>query len=206
MAIVQEPVRARLNGSTQLPADQAAATAATRGAVMTTNAAKLFAVLRVALGFVFLWAFLDKTFGFGYATPSAKAWIHGGSPTLGFLKGVEVGPFQSTFHSWAGTGWANWLFMLGLLGIGLALILGVALRAAAVSGTLMLLLMWAAEWPLARHTAAGAPSMSTNPLIDYHIVYALGLIAAAATYAGNTWGFGKFWATLPFVHRNRWLL
>src|SRR6266516_8160364 len=158
MAIVQEPVRARLNGSTQLPADQAAATAATRGAVMTTNAAKLFAVLRVALGFVFLWAFLDKTFGLGYATPSAKAWIHGGSPTMGFLKGVEVGPFQGGVPSWAGTGWANWLFMLGLLGIGLALILGVALRAAAVSGTLLLVLMWAAEWPLARHTAAGAPS------------------------------------------------
>src|SRR6266516_5987442 len=157
MAIVQEPVRARLNGSTQLPADQAAATAATHGAVMTTHAAKLFAVLRVALGFVFLWAFLDKTFGFGYATPSAKAWIHGGSPTMGFLKGVEVGPFQAAFHSWAGTGWANWLFMLGLLGIGLALILGVALRAAAVSGTLLLVLMWAA-------VATGPPHRSGRPV------------------------------------------
>ncbi len=96
--------------------------------------------------------------------------------------------------------------MLGLLGIGLALILGVALRAAAVSGTLLLVLMWAAEWPLARHTAAGAPSMSTNPLIDYHILYAFGLIAAAVTYAGNTWGFGRIWAELPFIQRNHWLL
>jgi len=204
MAIVQEPVR--LNGSTQLPAHYAAETAASHGAVMTTHAAQVLAVLRVALGFVFLWAFFDKTFGFGYATPSAKAWIHGGSPTKGFLSSVAVGPFQSTFHSWAGTGWANWLFMLALLGIGLALILGVGLRIAAVSGTLLLVLMWAAEWPLAKHTAAGAPSMSTNPLIDYHIVFALGLIAAAVTYAGNTWGFGKLWARLPFVQRNRWLL
>jgi thiosulfate dehydrogenase [quinone] large subunit len=138
--------------------------------------------------------------------PAAKAWIHGGSPTKGFLSSVAVGPFESTFHSWAGAAWADWLFMAGLLGIGLALVLGVALRAAAVSGTVMLLFMWAAEWPLAKVTSAGEPSMSTNPIVDYHIVYALVLIAVALTYAGNTWGFGKFWARLPFVQRNRWLL
>ena len=204
MAIRQEPVG--LTGSTQLPAARAAETASAHGAVMTTAAAKFLAVVRAATGLVFLWAFLDKTFGFGYATPSAKAWINGGSPTKGFLSNVAVGPFESTFHSWAGTAWADWLFMLGLLGIGVALLLGVALRAAAVSGTLMMLLMWAAEWPLAKHTSAGAPSMSTNPIADYHIVYALVLIAVALTYAGNTWGLGKLWAKLPFVQRNRWLL
>ncbi len=204
MAIQQE--RVRVNGSSQLPARRAAETAPTHGAVMTTHAAKVLAVVRVAVGFVFLWAFLDKTFGFGYATPSAKAWINGGSPTKGFLSGVEMGPFESTFHNWAGTPWANWLFMLGLLGIGVALLFGVALRAAAASGTVMMLLMWAAEWPLAKHTSAGAPSMSTNPVVDYHIVYALALIAVAVTYAGNTWGLGRLWAKLPFVQRNRWLL
>jgi thiosulfate dehydrogenase (quinone) large subunit len=168
-------------------------------------AAKLLAVVRMATGFVFLWAFLDKTFGLGYATPTAKAWIHGGSPTKGFLAGVEVGPFQNIFHTWAGTTWANWLFMAGLLGIGIALLFGVAVRAAAASGTLMMLLMWAAEWPLAKHTAAGAPSMSTNPIVDYHIIYAVVLLALAAAKAGNTWGLGKLWAKLPLVGRNSWL-
>jgi thiosulfate dehydrogenase (quinone) large subunit len=96
--------------------------------------------------------------------------------------------------------------MLGLLGIGIALIFGIGLRAAAVSGTVMMVLMWAAEWPLAKFTSAGAPSMSVNPLVDYHIVYALALIALALTYAGHTWGLGKRWARLPFVHRNRWLI
>jgi hypothetical protein len=42
--------------------------------------AKALAVLRVATGLVFLWAFLDKLFGLGYATPGTKAWIAGGSP------------------------------------------------------------------------------------------------------------------------------
>ncbi|MEV3861175.1 hypothetical protein AB0J38_43565, partial [Streptomyces sp. NPDC050095] len=61
-----------------------------------------FGTLRVLTGFVFLWAFLDKTFGFGYATPSGKGWIDGGSPTKGFLSNVAAGPMESTFHSWAG--------------------------------------------------------------------------------------------------------
>ena len=48
--------------------------------------------------------------------------------------------------------------MIGLLAIGIALILGVGLRIAAVSGTLMMLGMWAAEWPLAKFTSAGEPA------------------------------------------------
>lgn len=169
------------------------------------KAEKFLALTRLALGFVFLWAFLDKTFGWHYATGSTQAWIHGGSPTKGFLGSVAVGPFQSLFHDWAGTSWANWLFMLGLASIGVALILGVGLRIAAVSGTLMMMLMWAAEWPLAQHTAAGTATMSANPLVDYHVMYALALIVLALTYAGNTWGLGWAWARLPLVGRHPWM-
>lgn len=142
------------------------------------------------MGFVFLWAFLDKTFGFGYATASGKGWIDGGSPTEGFLGHVAVGPMESTFHSWAGAAWADWLFMLGLLGVGLALTAGVALRPAAVAGTVMMALMWAAEWPPAKHLSDGSASMSTNPFADYHVVYAVLLIALAAVSAGDALGLG----------------
>ena len=197
---MQESVR--LDGSARAPAR----TEAAPERILTRGAAKFLAAFRVVLGFEFLWAFLDKTFGLGYATPSARAWINGGSPTKGFLSNVAVGPFEATFHNWAGAAWADWLFMAGLLAIGLALILGIGLRIAAVSGTLMMLLMWAAEWPLARFTSAGEPSMSTNPIVDYHIIYALALIALALTFAGNVWGLGRRWARLPFVKRNRWLL
>ena len=176
------------------------------GRIITERATKFLAIFRVVLGLEFLWAFLDKTFGLGYATPAARAWINGGSPTKGFLSRVAVGPLESTFHAWAGAAWADWLFMAGLLGIGLALIFGIGLRIAAVSGTLMMLGMWAAEWPLDKLTSAGEPSMSANPIVDYHIIYALALIALALTYAGHTWGLGKLWARLPFVHRHRWLI
>ena len=176
------------------------------GAMLTKTAAKALAVLRISTGFVFLWAFFDKTFGWGYSTPSAKAWINGGSPTKGFLSSVDVGPFQSFFHNIAGTGVANWLFMLGLLGIGLALVLGIGMRIAAGAATLLLAFMWFAEYPLARHTSAGQPSGSTNPITDYHFVYAVGTIVLALTYAGHTWGLGKWWASLPLVQKYRWLI
>ncbi len=172
-----------------------------------THVARGYALasLRLLTGFAFLWAFLDKTFGFGYATPSGKGWVDGGSPTKGFLSNVAVGPMESTFHSWAGDPWVNWLFMLGLLGIGVALVAGVALRFAAVAGTLMMALMWIAEWPPAKHLSDGSPSMSTNPFVDYHVVYAVALIVLAVTSAGHTLGLGRAWAKLPFVRSNGWL-
>ena len=162
------------------------------------------ALLRLATGFIFLWAFLDKTFGLGFATDSENAWINGGSPTRGFLSGVAVGPLESTFHDIAGAAWADWLFMLGLLAIGVAVTAGVALRAAAVAGTVMMALMWVAEWPLARHLTGGDPTGSTNPLIDSHVISAVALIVVALTYAGTTWGLGKRWARLPFVSHHGW--
>ena len=112
------------------------------------------ALSRVAVGFIFLWAFLDKFFGLGYATPADRAWIHGGSPTTGFLSTVAVGPFGSFYHSVAGTWWVNTLFMLGLFAIGVALILGVAMRTTMFAGPL-LVMMWAAAWRMAQFTSAG---------------------------------------------------
>ena len=54
--------------------------------------------------------------------------------------------------------------------------------------------------------SAGAPSGSSNPIVDYHFLYAIALIVLALTYAGSTWGLGKVWARLPFVHRHPWAL
>jgi thiosulfate dehydrogenase [quinone] large subunit len=160
--------------------------------------------LRLAVGFEFLWAFLDKTFGLGYSTPSAHAWIHGGSPTTGFLSGVNVGPFQTTFHNLAGVTAIDWLFMLGLLGVGVALILGVALRPAAISGCLMLAMMYLASWPFAK-VGGGQPTGSVNPLVDDHIVSIMALIAIAGFAAWNVGFISRRWSALPFVRTHSWL-
>ncbi|GAB1817589.1 DoxX family membrane protein [Herbidospora sp. RD11066] len=152
-----------------------------------TLSARVWAVARIALGWIFLWAFLDKLFGLGFGTPGEKSWLNGGSPTTGFL--TNAGGF---YGSLAGHWWVDVLFMAGLLGVGAALILGIGMRVAAGAGTLMLLLMWGAALPL-----------TTNPFLDDHIVYAIVLIGLAAGNAGDTWGFGRQWAArtggLPFL-------
>jgi len=179
--------------------------AATPVTTATSGRYQVLAVLRIVMGLTLLWAFGDKTFGWNYATSSKQAWINGGSPTKGFLAHVEVGPMQGILRDWAGTGWADWLFMLALLGIGLALTLGIGMRIAAGAGTLLLALMWTAEWPLAQHTSTGALTASTNPIIDYHFVYIVVVIVLALFAAGDTWGFGRRWAKLGFVRQNPWL-
>jgi thiosulfate dehydrogenase (quinone) large subunit len=155
----------------------------------------VFAALRIVLGFTFFWAFLDKLFGFGFATPSERAWINGGSPTRGFLANSADGPFAEFYKDIAGAGWADWLFMIGLAGIGIALILGIGMRVAAVSGAVLYLMMWTVVLP-----------PETNPVVDDHIIGALVLIALALVHAGDTFGFGRWWKAQPIVQRNRWLI
>jgi thiosulfate dehydrogenase [quinone] large subunit len=155
----------------------------------------VFAALRVVMGFTFLWAFVDKLFGFGYATPSAKSWINGGSPTKGFLSGSADGPFASFYQGIAGAGWADWTFMLALLGLGIALTLGIGMRVAAVSGALLYLMMWSVVLP-----------PTTNPIVDDHIIGALVLIGLALLHAGDIFGLGRWWKHQPVVQHNRWLI
>lgn len=160
------------------------------------SARYVWALTRISLGSVFLWAFLDKLFGLGYSTTSARAWLNGGSPTNGFLSNTE-GWFADGFQAIAGNVFVDWLFMLGLLGIGVALLLGVGIRIAAVSGATMMVLMYLAAVP----GVAG----TTNPFMDDHIVYALVLIGLALAHAGGTLGFGSYWRNLAVVKRNPWL-
>jgi len=160
-------------------------------------------VLRILLGGVFLWAFVDKLFALGYATGKnpktgvihrfgPAAWVHGGSPTKGFLSLGVHGPFAGTFKAMAGNPVVDWLFMLGLLGVGLALVLGVAMRPAAVAGILLLFLIRVAIW-----------TPVNNPLIDEHAIYIVLLACMPIVDAGNRWGFGRIWQSLPIVRRHR---
>jgi thiosulfate dehydrogenase (quinone) large subunit len=182
-----------------------ATTTTTPAVVATTTASTAggryaLAVLRLATGFIFLWAFVDKTFGLGFSTPSERAWINGGTPSQGFLKGDAVtGPLKDFFAGIASPA-TDLLFMLGMLAIGLAVMLGIGLRVSAVVGSLIMVLMYLAEWPFTPLTS------STNPLVDYHIIYALALIVVAATHAGNTWGLGAWWQSLPLVRSQKWLV
>src|SRR5919112_1350300 len=80
--------------------------------IVTSSAArKVLAVARITIGFTFLWAFLDKLLGLGFATPTERAWINGGTPAQGFINGIE-GPFAGFFSVFANP-FGDWLFMAG---------------------------------------------------------------------------------------------
>jgi thiosulfate dehydrogenase (quinone) large subunit len=153
----------------------------------------VWAGVRLAFAFTFLWAFLDKVFGFGFATPSDRSWVNGGSPTKGFLSGSE-GPFSGFYHNLAGTGFANWAFMLALLGIGLAFTFGIGMRIAAASGALLYVMMWSVALP-----------PETNPFLDEHLISAAVMVGLALVGAGRTLGLGGYWEKLPIVQRLPWL-
>jgi thiosulfate dehydrogenase [quinone] large subunit len=110
-----------------------------------------------------------------------------------------TGPLKDVFTGLA-TPLTDWLFMAGMLGIGVAVMAGIGLRVSAVVGSAIMLLMYLAEWPF------GAYAASTNPLVDYHIIYALALVVVATLAAGDTWGFGGWWKSLPIVRSQRWLV
>ncbi|WP_373321738.1 hypothetical protein [Micromonospora okii] len=154
----------------------------------------LLAGIRIALGWTFLWAFLDKLFGLGHETAAKSAWINGGSPTKGFLAFGAAGPFKGLYSGIAGAAWADWLFMIGLAAIGMALLLGIGVRVAAVAGGLLLVMMWTAVLP-----------PENNPFMDDHLIYAAVLAVLALTSAGDTLGLGRAWKRLTVVRRFPWL-
>ncbi|HEX5495229.1 MAG TPA: hypothetical protein VFX70_11715 [Mycobacteriales bacterium] len=154
----------------------------------------VWALTRIGLGWIFLWAFLDKTLGLGHDTTHGAAWIRGGSPAKGFLAFATTGPFADAYQGLAGDAWVDWLFMLGLLGVGAALLAGVGVRVAAVAGAAMMLLMWGGVLPPAN-----------NPFADDHLIYALVLIGLALVRAGDTLGLGARWARTGLVERHPWL-
>lgn len=122
----------------------------------------------MVMAFLFLWAFFDKLLGLGFATTPEQAWIHGGSPTTGFLTFAVKGPFAGFFKSLADIAVVDWLFMGGLLFAGLTLLFNKYLRWGALAGGVMFILMYLALLP-----------PENNPLIDEHIVYILALALLA---------------------------
>ncbi|MFO0703001.1 MAG: hypothetical protein U0514_04080 [Candidatus Andersenbacteria bacterium] len=118
---------------------------------------------------------------FGFAARHGAAWINGVSPTVGFLGHASRGPLVNVYHALAGQPIVDWLFMLGLLGIGLGLLLGVASRLTTAAGITLFALMYSAVLPPVQ-----------NPLIDEHVIYSLVLVVLLLTKADETWGLGQW--------------
>jgi thiosulfate dehydrogenase (quinone) large subunit len=188
--------------------------------VRTKGLQRVMGILRLAMGWTFLWAFLDKAFGLGFSTGrivneagqttgidffGPDAWINGGSPTAGAVGFALKGPFADNIQTVTGyqmtqagpqvAGWLDWVYMISLLLIGLGLITGVMTRIAAVGGVLWLAAFYlgTAVWP------------EHNPFLDDHVVYAVILVGLILANAGRYWGLGRIWQRYGFVRDRRYL-
>lgn len=172
--------------------------------IVQPKAGYFWGALRMLMGFTFLWAFLDKMFALGFSTGrnaetgaidfmGDAAWINGGSPTEGFLQfGLHTKePFLSFYQDLAGAAWVDWAYMLSMVGIGVALMLGIGTRLAAIGGIIWMAIFYTASavWP------------EHNPVVDDHVVYAVVLAAIAYVGAGRFLGFGKAWRKTTLVKR-----
>lgn len=145
--------------------------------------------LRLVLGWTIFWAFLDKLFGL-YPTSTSAAWINGGSPTAGYLAYGTSGPLEGFYSGLAENVIVDSLFMLALLAIGLALLLGIGMRIAGYAGAIFMIILWSTHLPPAY-----------NPIVDEHIFYAIALLGMAHVRAGQWFGLGEWWANQSIVKR-----
>jgi thiosulfate dehydrogenase [quinone] large subunit len=173
----------------------------------------VWGVLRLLMGWTFLWAFLDKAFGLGFATGrdaetmaitfnGPDAWINGGSPTAGVLGFALKGPFKGFYQSVTGfhmgaagptsAAWVDWIFMLSMLAIGLALLLGIGVKLASIGGAIWMVMFFTATaiWP------------EHNPFVDEHVVEFVVLIGLYLANAGRHLGFGSWWEGTSLVRKH----
>ena len=151
----------------------------------------ILAVLRFAMALQLLWAFFDKLLGLGFSTIPENAWIRYGSPTAGFLTRGSTGPLTTFYNLIGGKAATDWLYMLALLLIGIALLLGVGMKIATISGSVLMFLMW----------SAALPKSNNFFQIDQHIIYIIVLLVLLFSEAGQYAGLGKIWADTKLVRR-----
>jgi thiosulfate dehydrogenase (quinone) large subunit len=143
------------------------------------------AVLRIMIGFMLLWAFFDKMFGLGLSTPAGSGMIDGGSPTHGFLSSSNTLSFLAAYSNILDV-----VIMLAFLLIGIALMLGIGMKIATITGALVFLMMYVALFP-----------PENNPILDDHIIYIFVLMAVYMADAGSYLGLGNWWKEQKIVKR-----
>lgn len=151
---------------------------------------RLLASIRIVMGFMLLWAFADKLFGLGMLTAPAAAIVNGGSPTEYYLTELVSGVFAGFFNNMAGNPTVDFLLMSGLLLVGIGLILGIASKLSCIGMCIMMALMYMLSVP-----------PSDNPLVDYHIVYILAVLAVYMLGGFGKWSLERRWMSLGLVQR-----
>jgi thiosulfate dehydrogenase [quinone] large subunit len=161
---------------------------------LTRSRALGILAMRLTVGWVFLYAGIEKIFG---AEPfSALGFLKFG--TIGttaaqVAEGTVVNPTHAFWVDLAGNptllGIINFIVPFGQVAIGAALILGLATRFASVMGTVMMAAFWIAGWDFA------------FGVIEYHSVMAIATAALGLMAAGEVYGLDALVNDTPIVKR-----
>jgi len=163
-------------------------------ALLTKGQQRGAAILRVAVGLIFLTAGIQKAF-LGAEPFSAAGFLKfatGGTPFLGVpVEGVVYNPTQGFWVALAGNadliGVINFLVVFGQIAIGTALILGLFTRFASLMGTLMMLFFFVAAWEF------------EHGIVNQHLTYAL--VTAFIGYIGA----GRYYGLDAVLEKVKWV-
>lgn len=137
-------------------------------------------LIRVVLGAQFLLS--------GWTKLTNETWS-----ATGYLS-QATGPFAEWFLSLVGNPLVDSLNIYGQIAIGLALILGIFVRPAAVAGLILMGLYYLAQFE--QNTAHG--------LIDDHVVYACLFLLMMAGGFGQIWGLDGMIGRQPSLQKKFW--
>jgi thiosulfate dehydrogenase [quinone] large subunit len=158
--------------------------------IVTKGQQIALAVLRVAVGILFLTAGIQKAF-LGEEPFSAAGFLQfgtAGQPLLGApVEGVVYNPTHEFWVSLATNASAmtvvDFLVVFGQIAIGTALILGFATRFASLMGTLMMALFFVAAWEL------------EHGFVNQHLLYAL------VTFVVGYLGTGRYYGLDALIEK-----
>ena len=160
------------------------------------------ALLRIAVGMIFLWAGLEKIIGTsGWTAAGFLKFGTAGTLAWPFISGepVEGTIYNPTHDFWVGLAGnetamtvINLLVMVGETAIGVALILGILTRFASLMGALMMLLFFFAAWDFA------------YGIVNQHLTYMVVCLTIAGLGAGKYYGLDGMLARSGFAQRNGW--
>jgi thiosulfate dehydrogenase [quinone] large subunit len=162
------------------------------------NRERGIAVLRVLMGLLFTYAGVEKLLGIGLE--AGKSWTAGGFLKFatagtwpGAADGAVINPFQGFWQGLATDpdllNIINVLVPWGELAIGIALILGLGTRFAALMGVLMMGLFYLASWDF------------SLGIINSDLVYLAVLAFLGYAAAGEAYGLDAYVERTPSVQR-----
>jgi len=145
-------------------------------------------MLRIMIACMLIWSFFDKLLGLGLETPPGSGMIDGGSPSS-FLLYFD-GPVARLMYGLAENAIVDVLLMAALILIGFALLAGIGMKIATISGVAFFLIMYLiCLFP------------GDNPILDYHLIYIFVLLAIFFFHAGDYIGLGGKWKEFDIVKR-----